>query len=201
MPCTARLLLVRSESLYFKLSGFGAAGIMVLPVLIALVAYWRHGGFAPETGLLNRDDVAEPDAAPATAAARSDSPADADSREAHRWRSSAARCPRPTARSALACVGRAARCWLWDSPRSPSPSATSANRPITACRATGRAPRQTGFVRSRGVDPAAFHYVTYPAARWNGSDSLAGKYFLEACSGARRLPPSSKRKPPDAQSG
>src|ERR1035438_6444973 len=55
------MLLVRSESLYFKLSGLGAAGIMVLPVAIALFAYWRHGGFAPETGLLNRDDAAEPD--------------------------------------------------------------------------------------------------------------------------------------------
>src|SRR5260370_34891028 len=54
------MLLVRSESLYFKLSGIGAAGIMVLPVLIALIAYWRYGGFEPETGLLNRDDVAEP---------------------------------------------------------------------------------------------------------------------------------------------
>ena len=54
------MLLVRSESLYFKLSGFGAAGIMVLPVCIALVAYWCRGGFEPETGLLNRDDVAEP---------------------------------------------------------------------------------------------------------------------------------------------
>jgi hypothetical protein len=54
------MLLLRSHSLYFKLSGFGAAGIMVLPVLIALVAYWRRGGFEPDTGLLNRDDVAEP---------------------------------------------------------------------------------------------------------------------------------------------
>ena len=54
------MLLVRSESLYFKLSGFGAAGIMVLPICIALVAYWYRGGFEPETGLLNRDDVAEP---------------------------------------------------------------------------------------------------------------------------------------------
>src|SRR5260370_25794851 len=61
------MLLVRSESLYFKLSGIGAAGIMVLPVLIALAAYWRYGGFEPETGLLNRDDVAEPGVQPAAA--------------------------------------------------------------------------------------------------------------------------------------
>src|SRR4029079_10473046 len=54
------MLLVRSESLYFKLSGYGAAGIMVLPVLVALGAYLWRGGFEPETGLLNRDDSAEP---------------------------------------------------------------------------------------------------------------------------------------------
>src|SRR5262249_39784669 len=51
------MLLMRSESLYFKLSGAGAAGIMVLPAVVALVAYLRRGGFEPETGLLNRDDT------------------------------------------------------------------------------------------------------------------------------------------------
>ena len=35
------------------------------------------------------------------------------------------------------------------------------------------------FVKSRGLDPAAFQHVTYPAAHWGGADSLAGKYFLE----------------------
>ena len=59
------MLMMRSESLYYKLSGVGAAGIMLLPVAIALVAYWRGGGFEPETGLLNRDDTAEPEAEPA----------------------------------------------------------------------------------------------------------------------------------------
>ena len=47
------MLLLRSHSLYFKLSGAASAGIIVLPVLVALVAYWRRGGFEPETGLLN----------------------------------------------------------------------------------------------------------------------------------------------------
>src|SRR5205823_1021769 len=53
------MLLVRSPNLYFKLSGAASAGIMVLPLLVALGAYWRRGGFEPETGLLNRDEVAE----------------------------------------------------------------------------------------------------------------------------------------------
>ena len=95
------MLLVRSESLYFKLSGFGAAGIMVLPVWIALVAYWCRGGFEPETGLLNRDDVAEPGLLeePAGAARRGCHPR-------HPQRSGAARFPPlPPARPSAA-LGR-----------------------------------------------------------------------------------------------
>ena len=67
------MLLVRSQSLYFKLSGAASAGIIVLPVVIALVAYWRRGGFEPEIGLLNGDETVEaeapPEAAPAPEAA------------------------------------------------------------------------------------------------------------------------------------
>src|SRR5205823_228734 len=62
------MLMVRSEHLYYKLSGAAAAGIVVLPVIAALVAYWRGGGFAPVEGLLNRDEAApaaEPHAEPA----------------------------------------------------------------------------------------------------------------------------------------
>ena len=64
------MLMIRSESLYYKLSGLGAAGIMLLPVAIALVAYWRGGGFLPEDGLLNRDDTAEPQSEPQPAPQR-----------------------------------------------------------------------------------------------------------------------------------
>src|ERR1035437_7133911 len=63
------MLLVRSESLYFKLSGLGAAGIMVPPVLTALAPSGRRGGFAPEPALLTRDAAANPDPPPATPAA------------------------------------------------------------------------------------------------------------------------------------
>jgi hypothetical protein len=50
------LLLLRSHHPYFVLSGAASAGIMVLPVLVALIAYLRHGGFAPATGLTNADE-------------------------------------------------------------------------------------------------------------------------------------------------
>src|SRR6185436_4645945 len=50
------MLLIRSQSLYFKLSGAVSAGIIVLPLVIALVAYLRYGGFEPDAGLLNGDE-------------------------------------------------------------------------------------------------------------------------------------------------
>ena len=93
------MLLVRSHSLYFKLSGCGAAGIMVLPVSIALAAYWRRGGFEPETGLLNRDDVAEPGVQEAAAAR---TPRFDRGRRRLRRRP----IPSPTVRWAPACAGR-----------------------------------------------------------------------------------------------
>src|SRR5580692_838017 len=52
----AALLLLRSHNPYFVFSGAASAGIMVLPVLVALIAYLRHGGFASETGLTNADE-------------------------------------------------------------------------------------------------------------------------------------------------
>jgi membrane protease YdiL (CAAX protease family) len=56
------LLLMRSGSLYFQLSGAASAGIMLLPALLALAAYVRYGGFEPETGLTNAAVVGEEEA-------------------------------------------------------------------------------------------------------------------------------------------
>ena len=64
-PCTAPCCCMRSPSLYFKLSGAAAAGIIVLPVFVALVAYWRNGGFESVTGLLNADEEKPADGFPA----------------------------------------------------------------------------------------------------------------------------------------
>src|SRR6185436_2203945 len=51
------MLLIRSQSLYFRLSGAAAAGIIVLPLVVALVFYLRRGGFEPESGILNGDET------------------------------------------------------------------------------------------------------------------------------------------------
>ena len=65
------MLLLRSHSLYFRLSGAASAGIFVVPIVVALVSYWRRGGFEPVAGLLNGDEPAaeEPPEEPAPAAA------------------------------------------------------------------------------------------------------------------------------------
>ena len=164
------MLLVRSESLYFKLSGIGAAGIMVLPVLIAVAAYWRYGGFEPETGLLNRDDAGEPgvqeaavaDAeadATATAAAPPDSLPYLPMGVRLRW-----------VCAGVLVLGIASLA---------IPVAHFGESPnYQLSRDRARAAADT-FVKSLGLDPAAFQHVTYPAAHWEGPDALAGKYFLE----------------------
>ena len=47
------LLLVRSSNPYFVISGALAALVLLLPMAIALVLYFRSGGFAPDGGLSN----------------------------------------------------------------------------------------------------------------------------------------------------
>ena len=153
------LLLLRSHSLYFQLSGAASAGIFVVPILVALVAYWRSGGFEPVTGLLNGDEPAAVEAPP-----------EAPRADVHvlDYRPLSGRL-RLTA-LAIFVIGLAAAlvpaAHFGDSPR----------YKLTAGQA--RAPAGA-FLRAQGVDPGAYLYVTYPETHWGGDDSLAAKYFLE----------------------
>ena len=47
------LLLVRSTNAYFVISGAAAALVLLLPMAVALVLYFRSGGFAPDDDLSN----------------------------------------------------------------------------------------------------------------------------------------------------
>lgn len=49
------LILVRSTNTYFAVSGALAAGVLLLPLVVAGVLAWKRGGFAPEAGLTNGD--------------------------------------------------------------------------------------------------------------------------------------------------
>jgi hypothetical protein len=65
-------LLIRSPNHYLMVSGAASAGIMLVPLLVALVAYWRTGTFSEDESLNNasegisrpvRKEVIEPEAA------------------------------------------------------------------------------------------------------------------------------------------
>jgi membrane protease YdiL (CAAX protease family) len=154
------LLLVRSHNLYFRLSGAASAGIVVLPLVVALVAYWRRGGFEPESGLLNADErvaAEEPaEAAPVTAVATMEyRPL------TNRVRLAAIAIFAAGLLSLLIPVSR-----FGDSPKYKIPAGQA--------RAGADA-----FLKQQGLDAGGFRHVTYPATHWSGDDSLAGKYFLE----------------------
>jgi membrane protease YdiL (CAAX protease family) len=156
------MLLLRSQSLYFKLSGAASAGIIVVPVFVALIAYWRQGGFELETGLLNGDESGEPQAPPEAA------PAEAQEAASMAYRPTAARVR--LAALAVFAIGLATLLIpvsrFGDSP----------TYKITEGQARASA---DAFLREQGFNPDAFRHVTFPATHWSGADNLAGKYFLE----------------------
>ncbi|MEO8595177.1 MAG: CPBP family intramembrane glutamic endopeptidase [Candidatus Solibacter sp.] len=159
------MLLVRSESLYFKLSGYGAAGIMLLPALAALGAYWWRGGFEPDTGLLNRDDRAEPEAAPQAGEMLADT-VHAAASVPYRQLASHVRWAAIAVLAAGAATLAIPVAKFGDSPHFQLSREQS--------RLAGDA-----FLKTLRLDPAKFQHVTYPSAHWEGNDALAGKYFLE----------------------
>ncbi len=149
------MLLVRSESLYFKLSGFGAAGIMMLPICVALVAYWYRGGFEPETGLLNRDDVAEPGLLEESSGASApESPSEAAAE------------PRPPVLSYLPLrpsVRWAAAILLVLGLASLAiPVARFGDSPDFQLSRERARIAADAFLKTQGLDPSAFQHVTYP---------------------------------------
>jgi membrane protease YdiL (CAAX protease family) len=154
------MLLLRSQSLYFRLSGAAAAGIIVLPVAAALIAYWRKGGFEPETGLLNVDEAApaeapaEPEAAPASEGVQ--------------------RQPLATRTKLAAAAVFAIGLLAFQIPVQRFGESPSFKTTDEQARASADA-----FVRTLKLDPNAFRHVTFPAVHWGGDDGLAGKYFLE----------------------
>jgi membrane protease YdiL (CAAX protease family) len=157
------MLLFRSHSLYFKLSGAASAGIIVLPLVVALVAYWRNGGFEPEDGLLNADD--SPASQPTTGAATETTPAAAPDAK---WQPLGIRTR--VAAGALLALGLIAI---------PIPVDRFGAAPRYKLSDAQALAASNAFARSQAINPEAFDHVTTPVSRWDGEDELAGKYFLE----------------------
>jgi hypothetical protein len=153
------MLLMRSHSLYFKLSGAASAGIFVLPILLALVAYWRHGGFEPDAGLHNGDEPGPQEIPPA---AVPDAPVSDHSLLGKR------------ARLIALAVFAAGLCTLLIPGLGHFGEAPTFK--ITAEQAQASS---DAYLRALGADPGAFLHVTYPNTHWGGDESLAAKYFLE----------------------
>jgi membrane protease YdiL (CAAX protease family) len=159
------MLLVRSHNLYFRLSGAASAGIIVLPLVVALVAYWRRGGFEPEGGLLNADESAAAVEEPVEAAPAGSPTGLAATMEyrplSNRVRVAAVAIFAAGLLSLLIPVSR-----FGESPKYKIPAEQA--------RAGADA-----FLKQQGLDAGGFRHLTYPATHWSGGDSLAGKYFLE----------------------
>jgi membrane protease YdiL (CAAX protease family) len=152
------LLLMRSHNLYFAFSGAMSAGIMVLPVLIAWVAYLRGGGFATEAGLTNGDEgSAAPGPAPLPPAVE-ETAAVEHLPMTMRRRQAAAAIVGVALLSGLVPVGQ-----FGDLPR----FRLGAREAQSAADA---------IVRDRGLDPAKFRTAVYPV---DLGDQQAVKYFLE----------------------
>jgi membrane protease YdiL (CAAX protease family) len=153
------MLMLRSHSLYFKLSGAASAGIVILPIVVALVAYWRRGGFEPAEGLLNADEPAPAEPAMAVETPVGDTPAYA----------------RLSARMRVAAVvifaaGLATLAIKAD---------RFAQSPKFKLSADQAQAKTDAFLRSQSIDPAKFRHVASTQRHWSDDDSLAAKYFLE----------------------
>jgi membrane protease YdiL (CAAX protease family) len=156
------MLLLRSHSLYYRLSGAASAGIIVLPVAVALVAYWRRGGFEPVEGLLNAE---EPPAIEPPAVEAAPEPEAASYRPLSgrvRW-------------AALGLVAAGGAALL-------IPGSHFGESPKYKLSGDEAAAAASTFLQEQGYDVSSFRHVVYPAAHWGGDDSLAGKYIVERIS-------------------
>jgi membrane protease YdiL (CAAX protease family) len=153
------MLLLRSHSLYFRLSGAASAGIFVMPIAIALVAYWRSGGFEPAAGLLNGDEPAAIEPIPASERATV--------HVLDYWPLSG----RMRALALAIFVIGLAVAFI--------PVAHFGDSPVYKLSADqARAPADA-FLRGLDTEPEAYRHVTYPETHWGGNDTLTAKYFLE----------------------
>ncbi|MBI3693571.1 MAG: CPBP family intramembrane metalloprotease, partial [Acidobacteria bacterium] len=161
------LLLLRSHNLYFILSGAASAGVMVLPLLAAWIAYLRGGGFEPAAEITNEH---EGTAAPAAERA---APVVVEAELPYAAWSSRRRLAGLLLLAALAAFLLLPVKRFGDF----SSFAVNAARALTAA---------DGFLREQGMDPRSFRSVVYVENEFSRPSSCCGpgardvgKYFLE----------------------
>jgi len=160
------LLLLRSGNNYFVVSGAVAAGIMLVPIAVVLIRYARRGGFEPEIGLHNGEEV-RPAVEPAVAA----SPvmtATAPVEPEPVWTRSTPIAPRRVI--AGAAVAAALLMFYIVPAHAPGSSIR-----IRSTRADALAAARAHLI-ARGEDPARYRALV---AMWNRFDPQVGRYALE----------------------
>ncbi|MEP7131840.1 MAG: lysostaphin resistance A-like protein [Acidobacteriota bacterium] len=133
------LVMLRSHNGYYVVSGAVAAGILLVPLAASILLAWKHGGFAPESGVTNADLGSAPVPVPRAISAEPSAPV------------------RRVSRRALTAAGIAAAVLLagWLVPvRSPRLGRDEIGR--ARAESIARA-----FLRANRVDPARYRSVTY----------------------------------------
>jgi membrane protease YdiL (CAAX protease family) len=153
------MLMLRSHSLYFKLSGAASAGIVILPIVIALAAYWKRGGFEPAEGLLNSDEPGPLD--PVSAPQETAQAAPVYARLSTRARVAAV---------VIFAAGLGMLAMRVD---------RFAQSPKFKLDAEQALAKSDAFLRSQSIDPVKFRHVVSVQTHWTQNDSFAAKYFLE----------------------
>ena len=175
------LILLRSSNPYFVVSAAVSVGIMLLPLLLALLLYLRHRSFADPAPLLNREHGAAPPAATAPEEVRPGSQTRPPGETAEDGAGTYA--PLSRRRLLIAAVLVLASLGLYLAPL---------ERPLdTAGVAVDRhRARETAaaHLAGKGVDTEAYRVVTFHARQ---QDSRAIKYIMErqGVSGVNRLYP------------
>ena len=159
------LLLLRSHHPYFVFSGAASAGIMVLPVAIAGIAYLRRGGFEPEIAR-PPDAAVEPPAPGAEPEAQEAEAPEAGSLSYAAW-SPGRRQAALLVFAAGAIIVAAVRVdQFGGEPR------------FALGPARARAAAEQ-FARTQGFDPRGYRAVVFPETNWDDPDTrLAAKYFV-----------------------
>ena len=154
------LLLVRSHHPYFVLSGAACAGIMVLPAVIAGLAYLRHGGFVT---------VAQP--APVEA------PPEAPVVEPLALSNESLPYAPWSAQRRLAALGVVIAVAVALAATHVQDFGGEPHFALDAARAQAAA---TAFAPRVGFNPAGYRSAVSPVTEWDDTDArLAGKYFVE----------------------
>ena len=154
------LLLLRSHNPYFVFSGAASAGIMVLPAIVAGIAYLRRGGFEPDPARTPDAPIETPSPSPEAPVTPSES---------------LPYVPWP-ARRRLAALLLLVACAIAIAAVHPDEFGGDPRFALEPARARAAAGQ---FARTQGFDPQGYRAVVFPVTNWDDDNTrLTAKYFV-----------------------